>query len=338
MMTRALPFQIISTLAGIRKHRYDSIMKDSTAPGRRHFLKGSTGLVLAPFLSPLLSRAAGSGASATGSSRYEFCTFTKPLQHLSYDEMAKTIAAMGFDGIEGAVRPAGHVVPETVEDNLPKLVEALRANSLKFTVMTTSLTEVSDEQATEKILRTAAAQGVKRYRMGYYKYDLKKPVRAQLDEFRPKLKDLVALSGELGIKPVYQNHSGKDYFGGPIWDLAEVLDDYSPEQIGVAFDIGHATVEGAKAWPLNFAAIRPYLDTVYVKEPSWQNNTLGWGPVGEGAVDKGFFKLLRESDFTGPVSLHVEYLGHNDPAIIPTVLEAIRKDFATLKSLLLPAA
>lgn len=337
-----LSSRTISTLAESRKRRYDSVMNDSTVPGRRHFLKGSAGLALAPFLSPLLSRADDSSradetGAAVGASRYEFCTFTKPLQHLSYDEMAKTIAAMGFDGIEGAVRPGGHVVPETVEDELPKLVAALKANALKFTVMTTSINEVSDEQATEKILRTAAAQGVKRYRMGYYKYDLKKPIRAQLDEFRPKLKDLVALSSELGIKPIYQNHSGKDYFGGPIWDLAEVLEDYTPDQVGVAFDIGHATVEGAKAWPLNFAAIRPYLDTVYVKEPSWQDNKLGWGPVGEGAVDKGFFKLLRESDFTGPVSLHVEYLGHNDPAIIPTVLEAIKKDFATLKSLLLPA-
>ena len=88
---------------------------------------------------------------------------------------------MGFDGIEGAVRPGGHVIPETVADELPKLVEALEAKSLKFTVMTTSINEVSDEQATEKILRTAAAHGVKRFRMGYYKYDLKKPVRAQLD-------------------------------------------------------------------------------------------------------------------------------------------------------------
>jgi len=318
-------------------------MNDSPVPSRRRFLKSSAaGLALAPFFSPLMSRAAetaadGKGADGKGAPPYEFCTFTKPLQHLSYPEMAKIIAAMGFDGIEGAVRPGGHVLPEKVEEDLPKLVEALEAESLAFTVMTSAINEVSDEQSTEKILRTAAANGVKRFRMGYYKYDLKKPIRAQLDEFRPKLKDLVALSSELGIKPIYQNHSGKDYFGGPIWDLAEVLEDFSSDKIGVAFDIGHATVEGAKAWPLNFAAIRPYLDTVYVKEPSWKDNVLGWGPVGEGAVDKGFYKLLRESDFKGPVSLHVEYLGHDDPAMVPTVLEAIEKDFATLKSLLLPA-
>ncbi len=316
-------------------------MNDSPAPGRRHFLKGSTGLALAPLLSPLLGRAADSADKSKApadTSRYEFCTFTKPLQHLSYAEMAETLAAMGFDGIEGAVRPKGHVLPERVTEDLPKLTDALKAHSLRFTVMTTAINEVSDEQATETILRTAAANGVERYRMGYYKYDLKKPIRAQLAEFRAKLKDLVALSSELGIKPVYQNHSGTNYFGGPVWDLAEVFEDYSPDEIGVAFDIGHATVEGGRAWPLHFAVIRPWLDTVYVKEPSWHDNTLGWGPVGEGAVDKRFYQLLRESDFTGPISLHVEYLGHNDPAIVPTVLKAIEKDFASLKSLLFPAA
>lgn len=305
-------------------------MTPPPSPSRRQFLgTAATTLAFAPGFAPGLL-----AEEKTKARRFEFCTFTKPLQHLSFAEMAKTIAAMGFDGIEGAVRPKGHVVPEKVDEDMPKLAEALKAEGLSLTVMTTSINEVSAEQQTEKVLRAAAAAGVSRYRMGYYKYDLGKPIRAQLDEFRPKLKDLIALSRELGIKPIYQNHSGKDYFGGPIWDLAEVLSDHDPAEVGVAFDIGHATVEGAKAWPLNFALIRPYLDTVYVKEPSWKDNVLGWGPLGEGAVDKGFFKLLQESDFSGPVSLHVEYLGHDDPSQVPTVLAAIEKDFATLKGLL----
>lgn len=296
---------------------------------RRRFLRRTAALPLASLAPTLLAEGTG-----TGDNRFEFCTFTKPLQHLPYREMARTIAAMGFDGIEGAVRPKGHVVPERVDEDLPRLAEALRAEGLSFTVMTSAINEVSAGQMTEKILRAAASAGVKRYRMGYYKYDLGKPIRPQLDEFRRRLKDLVALSRELGIKPIYQNHSGKDYFGAPVWDLCEVLADFDPGHVGIAFDIGHATVEGGKAWPLHFATARPHLDTVYIKEPSWQNNTLGWGPLGEGAVDKGFYKLLKDGGFEGPVSLHVEYLGHDDPAMAPAVLEAIGKDFAALKTLL----
>ncbi len=281
-----------------------------------------------------LSAFPGSSIFAQEKKRFQFCTFTKPLQHLSYEEMAKVIAAMGFDGIEGPVRPGGHVLPERVEEDLPKMINALKAEKLELTLMTSAINEVSEEQMTEKVLRTAADLGVKRFRMGYYKYDLSKPIAPQLDEFRPRLKDLVALTNELGIKPVYQNHSGKNYFGGPIWDLAEVLDNFDPAEVGVAFDIGHATVEGAKAWPLNFARIQPYVDTIYVKEPGWKDNRIQWGGVGEGAVDQAFFSQLKKSDWSGPVSLHVEYLGHKDPAIVPAVLEAIEKDFATLKELL----
>lgn len=300
----------------------------SPTTSRREFLSlAATGLAAAPFAVPQV-------AMAGLKPRYEFCTFTKQLQHLSYSEMAETIAEMGFHGIEAPVRPGGHVLPEKVEDDLPAMMKELEARDLKVTVLTSGINEVSEEQRTEIVLRTAASLGVKRFRMAYYKYDLNKPIPAQIDEFKAKLKDLVALTDEIGIKPMVQNHSGKNYFGGPIWDLASALDDFDPKQIGVAFDIGHATVEGAKAWPLNFARVRPWVDTIYVKEPAWKDNQLTWGPVGEGCVDKAFFEQIKKSDFSGPVSLHVEYLNHKDPAMAPKILEAIKTDYATLKKLL----
>lgn len=302
-------------------------MSPNISNSRREFLKlSAAGLATAPL--------AGFAEEKKSAASYEFCTFTKPLQHLSYEEMAKKIAAIGFDGIEAPVRPGGHVLPEKVEDDLPKMVEALKANDLDLTILTSGINEVSDEQYTEAVLKTAAELGVKRYRMSYYRYDLDKPIRPQLDEFRPKLKDLIALSSELGIKPIYQNHSGKNYFGAPVWDLGEVFAEYDPSEVGVAFDIGHATVEGAKAWPLDFAMIEPYIDTVYIKEPQWKDNELSWGPLGEGVVDKGFYNVLKKSTFDGPISLHVEYLGHKDPDIEPAVLKALEENFATLKSLL----
>jgi len=329
MIRRDLVDATISTLADTGKRRYDTGMRSPNTTSRRGFLGSSAALALAP-----LAGTVSAAEEKKGGKRFEFCTFTKPLQNLSYPETAKTIAAMGFDGIEAPVRPGGHVLPERVTEDLPKLVEALKAEGLDLSIMTAGINEVSAGQHTEAVLRTAASLGVKRFRMGYYKYDLGKPILAQLDEIRPRLKDLIALTRELGIKPIYQNHSGKDYFGGPLWDLAAVFEDLSPEDIGVVFDIGHATVEGAKAWPLNFAVIRPWLDSVYIKEPSWQNNKLGWGPLGEGAVDKGFYKLLKESDFSGPVSLHVEYIDHKGAGSTPAFLAAIEKDFSTLRSYL----
>jgi len=322
----------MTSLAPSDKIRYVTSMSPPPLSDRRRFLALSAAALGATAFPDRRQVMAAEAAEAA--SPYQFCTFTKALQPMSFSEMAKALSAMGFNGVESAVRPGGSVEPERVADDLPRLVEALAAEKMTLMIATSGINEVSEAQRTEAVLRTAAALGVPRFRMNYYKYDLGKPIRPQLNDFRAKLKDLVALTDEIGIKPIYQNHSGKDYFGAPLWDLGEVFEDYRPEQIGVAFDIGHATVEGAKCWPLHFALIRPYLDTVYVKEPTWQDNKLGWGPLGAGAVDPGFYPLLKKSGFAGPISLHVEYLGHDQAEIVPQVLAAIAKDFQTLQGLL----
>jgi len=201
--------------------------------------------------------------------------------------------------------------------------------------MTSGINEVSSEQRTEAVLRTAASLGIERFRMSYYKYDLKKPIPPQLDEARPKFRDLVALCKEIGIKPIYQNHSGSNYVGATVWDLYELMKDMDPADVGVAFDIGHATIEGAKCWPLHWALVRPWVDTVYIKEPHWgEDQRPKVGPLGEGGVDKGFYKTLKASGFDGPISLHVEYFKHTDPTLEPAFLKAVAKDFSTLKKFL----
>jgi len=274
-------------------------------------------------------------ATAAADSRYTFCTFTKPVQHLGYEETARAIARLGFAGVEAPVRPGGQVVPEKVEDDLPKYIAALKAEGLEMTVLTSGINEVSNEQRTEAVLRTAAGLGVQRFRMLYFKYDLARPILPQLDEFRPRIRDLVALCKEIGIKPIYQNHSGKDYFGAPVWDLAEVMSEFDPKDLGVAFDIGHATIEGSKCWPLHWALVRDHIDTVYIKEPRWgADQKPQVCPLGEGGVDLGFYALMKKSGYAGPVSLHVEYFDPNDKSAAPAALEAIAKDFAKLKSFL----
>lgn len=297
----------------------------------RHTISATTALAAGATLPPAVAAPGGKS-----SPRFRFCTFTKSLQHLDYETLADKIAALGFDGIEAPIRPGGHIEPAQVEDELPKMVEALKKRGLEITVLTSGINEVSEEQRTEAVLRTAAGLGIERFRMSYYKYDLKQPILPQVDEFRPRLRDLIAAAKEIGIKPVYQNHSGKDYFGAPVWDLANLMSEFDPAEVGIAFDIGHATTEGSKCWPLHWAVCGDHLDTVYVKEPHWTEpgKPPKVGPLGEGGIDKGFYQTLLKSDFSGPISLHVEYFDHKDPSLEKPFLEATEKDFATLKGLL----
>lgn len=258
------------------------------------------------------------------------CVFTKPFNSLSFDELAERVAEIGFQGIEAPIRPGGHIEPKAAPERLPELVEALKKRNLEVTVLTSDINDPRDP-LTEPVLSTAARLGIKRYRLKYFRYDSSTPVKKQLAEWRAQLKDLAALNREIGIRGVYQNHAGNGIFGAALWDLGEVLEGISPKEIGVAFDIRHATVESGMSWPTTFRMIRPHVDTVYVKDFRWENGKPVNVPLGEGQVSPSFFKLLRDSGFTGPISLHEEYLDHRKPELVPQHWEAIRRDYRVLK-------
>lgn len=260
------------------------------------------------------------------------CAFVKFLQSLSFDELASTVAGLGFDGIEATVRRGGQVSPERVEEDLPPLVEALRRQGSGITLMATDVNR-ADDAAMERTLRTAAALGVRRYRMAYYRYDLSRPIRAQLDNWRPLARELAALNRELGLTGVYQNHAGAQYVGASLWDLDLLLGDISPDDIGCAFDIRHATAEGGTTWPTLWALIEPRVRAVYVKDFVWENRKPENVPLGKGQVAPEFFLNLALSklDPAIPVSLHVEYLPE---AGAKENVEALRTDLALLETYL----
>lgn len=278
---------------------------------------------------------AGTTAIAADSpSKNSICVFTKPFNSLTFDELADRIAELGFDGIEAPIRKGGHIEPEAVPDELPKLVEALRKRNLEITVMTSDINDPNDP-LTEKVLKTASKLGIRRYRMKYFKYDFDKPILKQINKWRPQIEDLAALNRDLKVTALYQNHAGRNYLGAPLWDLSKLLQGISVDEIGVAYDIRHATAEGGMSWPVTYHMIRPHIDTVYVKDFVWNDGVRPVNvPLGEGRIDDDFFKLLRKSGFNGPISLHEEYLDHRKPELVPDHLSAIKRDFAVLKKML----
>ena len=96
---------------------------------RRHFLQ-TAALGAA-------SLAIGSNAQAA-KGKHTLCAFTKHLQNLSFDQIADIAAEVGLDGIEAPIRPGGHVEPERVTEDLPKLAEALKKRNLEITIMTSA--------------------------------------------------------------------------------------------------------------------------------------------------------------------------------------------------------
>jgi sugar phosphate isomerase/epimerase len=286
---------------------------------RRKFLIAASGMIAAPAL-----------AQTESPPKQKICAFTKPFNSLSFDELADRIAEIGFDGIEAPIRAGGHVEPSEVEDQLPRLVEALRKRDLEITVMTTDVNDPNDPLTT-RVLRTAATLGIKRYRMQYFKYDLTRSVLDQIRQWQPQLQDLAAINHDFAIQGLYQNHSGRNYMGAPLWDIRLALEGIPAEDISVAYDIRHAIAEGGMSWPISLNMIRPLIDTVYVKDFAWGEKDPTNVPLGQGRVDPKFFKMLRDSGFAGPVSLHEEYLDHRKPELVPEHLAAMKKDLETLR-------
>jgi sugar phosphate isomerase/epimerase len=290
---------------------------------RRDFLRESVamGVALAAGLQTRTAPAAGALA------RNPICLFIKFVQSLSYDELADAVAEMKADGIEATVRKGGYIPPERAADELPKLVETLARRNLKVTMITTDVLSVDDPN-TRPVLETAAKLGIPMYRMGSYKYDLNRSVMDQLNAIGPSLKELGALNAELGIQAVYQNHSGADHVGATVWDIYSLIKDIPKEQIALAFDIRHATIEAGLSWPTVYNAMRPRIATVYVKDFDWIGRRAEHVPLGKGRVDRAFFQRLLADGFTGPISLHVEYLDDGDAQ---ENLAALRRDLAVLR-------
>jgi sugar phosphate isomerase/epimerase len=276
------------------------------------------------------------GSTVLGAKKAEkpLCFFTKMFQSLTYHELAALSAELGFAGVEATIRPKGHIEPATVPDELPKLVAALKKQGREVTIMASGINAVSKTQHTESVLRTAAALGIKHYRMSYLKYDLSKPLKPQLVEFKAQLKDLVALNKELGIQALYQNHAGKNLVGAPIWDICDLIEDLPREAISLAFDIRHAVVEAGMAWRVNASRAMPLAGAVYVKDFVWEGSHPQNVPLGTGRVGRTFFKEFGIAKFDGPISLHVEYVPKKDKAIVEKGRAAYATDLKTLRSFL----
>ncbi len=300
-------------------------------------------------LSDVSIKTPGSNAPKNDPEAFKISIFSKHLQWLDYQEMAKVLNDIGFDGTDLTVRPGGHVLPDRVEEDLPKAAEALAREGKKIYMLTTAI-DNADDPLTVRILKTASSLGIRHYRMGWGNYEDSRSVEENISSMQLKLAKLALLNEKYSISGEYQNHSGVAskgiYFGGAIWDIAKVLKEINSPWLGSQYDIYHATVEGANTWPVGFKLISPFIRSIDIKDFKWlerdgksRSETV---PLGEGMVDfRGFFRLLKEYKLAVPLSLHYEYpLGGAENGSSKLTIErndviaAMKKDLSTLKVLL----
>jgi sugar phosphate isomerase/epimerase len=257
-----------------------------------------------------------------------FCLFSKHLPELGWSDVGRATKEAGFDGVDLTVRPGGHVAPERAAADLPRAIDAIRAQGVTVPMITTDLTSANALHA-RPLLEAAARSGVAFFKTGYWRYSALPDVRRQVEAAGAALEGLAALARDCGIELGFHNHAA--YIGAAIWDIAPAMDRLDRRWAGYYFDPRHAVAEGGGgAWKAATRLAAERLKMVAVKDCLWVKDEKGWHidncPLGQGLVDWAFVgEVLRQAAFSGPISLHLEY---KIPPGTKHTLEAAIRDLA----------
>ena len=281
-------------------------------------------------LTPVSSRAAGTSP---------FLFFSKHLPDLDWADLGRAVKDAGFDGVDLTVRAKGHVAPDRAAADLPKAIDAIRAQGVTVPMVTTELTSASDPLA-RPLLQAAARSGVRFFKTGYWHYSASPDVRAQVAKGGEALTGLTALARECGIELGFHNHNA--YIGAALWDIAPAMDRLDPKWAGYYFDPRHAVAEGGGgAYKAATHLVLPRLKMIALKDFFWAKSEKGWRiencPMGEGMVDWAWFgTALKSATFAGPISLHFEYEipGATPQERVKGTLAAAVKDLAFSRKVL----
>ncbi len=283
---------------------------------RRHMLAG---LAAAPVL-----------LQAQPAPKLKLSIFSKHLQFLQGEELAAAIEEIGFEGVDLAVRKGGHIEPENVKTELPKLAAIFKKHNIEITMLTTDIVD-ADSPYAEDLLSTMQKLGIHHYRWAALHWTDAKPYAAQIEEFKPRVAKLAALNRKYQATAMYHTHSGIGLVGASIWDLHEILQGTDPRDCGINYDVGHATIEGGfGGWINSFNICGPHLRGIALKDFVWEKNAKGdwkamWKPIGEGMVKfPQFLQMVAKAKFQGPLQMHFEYpLGGADAGKLkPTMPKA----------------
>jgi len=294
---------------------------------RRHFVFSATGAAIGAFHA---SHAASASEEKTAQ---PILGFTKSFSDLSLADTAALVEEVGWDGVDIPIRKdSTHIKIERVAEDLPAFVDMLKKRGKNHCMVTTDVIDASAENA--KFLRILAQCGIKKYRLGFHRYQNNDNPMKVAREMSARLQDIAKLNKELGLWGGYQNHSGPQYFGGPIWDVIMAMEKTEPDHLGLCFDIAHATVEGGQNWPIQYRLARPRIGVAYIKDYRWREADGVWHrdacAFGTGIVRKAYFDSLRKSRFEGEYCQHHEYpLGTGKERV-----EHYKRDLASLRRMM----
>lgn len=244
--------------------------------------------------------------------------FTKSFQQWPIPVVCHRFKEIGLDGLDLTVRPKGHIDPKDVAEQLPLAGKAALEAGVEIGLLTTGITEANEEA--EKVLATAGKLGIRRIKLGYYRYKEFGTLVKQLDEIRQQIAGVAKMAAKYDVLPCVHIHSN-NFLPSHGTGLYLLLKDFSPDEVGAYGDMLHMSLEGGgDGWRQGLDLIAPWLKLVAVKnydcQPTErdQRGQMRWRrrvvPVADGISPiPEFVACLRKLNFDGTYSMHSEYEG-----------------------------
>lgn len=226
---------------------------------------------------------------------------------LSLEASAALVEEAGLDGVDCAVRPNDQIEPARVKDDLPRYAELLQKRGRKLMLLTTAILHPTSPHARE-VLETARKLGVTTYRVSFVKWNKDTPAVKQIAELKAQLRDLVAMNKELGLCAMLQNHSPGTpggYLYGELNHMREIVQDFPPAQLGIAFDLGHAIIVHGDEWKTHLEKLKTHIRVAYIKDAARGKGFVAFGEGDFGQTD--YFTRLKQMNYAAPLSMHIEY-------------------------------
>ena len=252
--------------------------------------------------------------------------FTKFWEALSIRQLGERASDLGYDGLDLAVRDGHAINAGNVINALPAAVRAWRDLGVDCPMISAS-TDLIDPAADEAVtlFEAAAAAGVPRIKIGYFKFNPGESFDALWTLARRRLEGFERLSRRTGVQTLYHTHSGQ-CLGSNCAGLRHLLQDYDPEHVGAYVDLGHLAINGEDV-QMGLAMLRGRLSAIGGKDarhfpdrrPDRRASFAdGFVLLGQGAAEwPEAMALLKVWGFNGPITVHTEYTTDQD--VISTV-------------------
>jgi len=252
----------------------------------------------------------------TSNRPYPLYCFTKPLGHLSPEELTATVADLGFDGLDLTIRDTGPVTPDNAEQLLPRVQKLAADRGLTIGMITLPI-ECVDPDRPEWIglFHLCGRAGIPFMKLGYWNYD-GKDYRAQLRAIRKSLAGFELLAKAAGTCALVHVHTNT--IGQSASLLERMIEGFDPKAIGAYLDTHHLCARG-EDFDMAMDLAGAHLKVIAVKDslrikpaPEFMlqpfHHHVRMVPLGEGIVNfDRFIDALNRRGYSGPLSYHLEF-------------------------------